>query len=77
MKMYRSKQEVLTENRKPKDYIKDWSPGEKIWFDGTKDKDGKKHTHIAIVLEAPDILALLNKMCRHYQAEIRAWEKTF
>lgn len=35
-----------------------WSPGTALWFDGTVDKDGSRHTDIGVEIDESDVVAL-------------------
>ena len=58
MKIYRGNDHVLTHDKPPSRYAFGWKPGEEISLEGTKDKSGRKHTRLELVIEEQDVIAL-------------------
>ncbi len=63
MKIYRGPQSGgywnRTDSKTPSHYIKTWSPGKKIIFDGTIDKFGGRHTELGLEIDEKDVLFFL------------------
>ncbi len=57
-------------------YAKKWRPGKSMWFDGTIDKSGKRHTDLGVEIEESDIVALSDGLLRHYKSELNDCEKS-
>ncbi len=64
-----------TDSIKPREYIKDWTPGKKIALDGTIDKYGERHTLLGLEIGEDDVVSLLNKLISNYKSEIRKISK--
>lgn len=57
----------FTDSKKPQEYIEDWARGTTIVFDGTIDKDGKRHTDLGLEIEESDVVALFKALIRRYR----------
>jgi hypothetical protein len=66
---------TLTDSKTPSDYIKEWSKRRQIVFDGTIDKDGLRHTELAMEIEEEDVFALFNSILNGYREQIESLNK--
>ena len=72
MKIYRgphtSSSWQTTDSKKPSECVNSWQYGGRtIWFDGTIDKAGARHTQIGVRIEDDDVVALINALVKRYR----------
>lgn len=75
MKIHRGPQSTgqarLTDEKKASELEREWEPGAVMFFDGTIDKVGVRHTNIGIEIEEADIASLGRAFFKHHVAERR------
>ena len=79
MKIFRSPRTsdswTKTDEKSLKDRVKNWRPGNWFIVDGTIDKNGERHTDLAIDIDASDVVSLFNALIRHYESEVKRLEE--
>lgn len=79
MKIFRGPQTTddfdETDSKQFSELPDDWTPSDIIWFDGTKDKSGTRHTAIGVQLAPEDIASFGTALFRHHTERINELEK--
>lgn len=57
----------MTDAKAPSAYIDKWEPGGLIVFDGTIDKNGKRHTDFGVGIDEDDVIAMHATMVKKLQ----------
>lgn len=64
-----------TDKKSPSEIAREWELGGALWFDGTIDKTGHRHTRIGVELDRADIWALLQQLLKHDRERSERLEK--